>query len=61
MNIKEILLDEMKRLNRLNDNLEKKIIREGIFNNEPEQIVNNIKAICIITDAICNLHSNSII
>lgn len=39
MEIKDYLLDEMKRLNRLNDSLEKKINQEKDFNNEPEQIV----------------------
>ncbi len=61
MNIQDYLLDEMKRLNRLNDNLEKKIIKEEIFRNEPEQIVCNVNSICKISDAICNLHNNCII
>ena len=38
----------MKRLNRLNDNLEKKIIREEAFNNESEQILHNIESMCDI-------------
>lgn len=61
MNIQDYLLDEMKRLNRLNDSLEKKINKDKAFNDEPEQIVNNVKSICEISDAICNLHSNGII
>ena len=48
MEIKDYLLDEMKRLNRLNDSLEKKINREQAVNNEPEQIVKNILAMCEI-------------
>lgn len=52
MNIKEILLDEIKRLNRLNDNLEKKINKEEVFSNEPEQIVCNVEAMCDIARII---------
>ena len=52
MEIKDYLLDEMKRLNRLNDILEKKINQEKDFNNEPEQIVCNVKAMCDIADII---------
>lgn len=52
MEIKEILLDEMKRLNRMNDNLEKMIIKEKTFNNEPEQIVCNVNAMCEIASII---------
>lgn len=61
MNINDYLMDELKRLNRLNDNLEKKINQCNTEGNEPEQIVNNAKSICEISDAICNLHSNGII
>lgn len=53
MEIKDYMLDEMKRLNRLNDNLEKKIIKEQAVNNEPEQIVCNIRAMCEIANNIC--------
>lgn len=52
MKIEEILLDEMKRLNRLNDSLEKMIIKEKAFNNEPEQIVCNIEAMCQIAKIV---------
>jgi hypothetical protein len=52
MEIKDYLLDEMKRLNRLNDILEKKINQEKDFNNEPEQIVCNVKAMCDIAEII---------
>lgn len=61
MNIQDYLLDEMKRLNRLNDTLEKKIIKEEIFSNEPEQIVCNVETMCSIANSIGILHSNSII
>lgn len=52
MNIQDYLLDEMKRLNRLNDCLEKKINKENTEGNEPEQIVNNVKAMCDIATII---------
>lgn len=53
MEVRDYLLDEMKRLNRLNDSLEKKINKEQAVNNEPEQIVCNIKAMCEIANIIC--------
>lgn len=52
MEVKEYMLDEIKRLNRLNDNLEKKINKEQTVNNEPEQIVCNVKAMCEIANII---------
>ena len=61
MNITDYLKDEMKRLNRMNDNLEKNINKELAINNEPEQVVNNVKAMCEIANTICNLHGNCII
>lgn len=61
MNIKDYLKDEMKRLNRMNDNLEKKINQGNAVNNEPEQVVNNVKAMCEIANTICNLHRNCVI
>lgn len=61
MEIRDYLLDEMKRLNRLNDNLEKKIIKEQAINNEPEQIVCNVRAMCEIANTICNLRSGCIV
>ncbi len=48
--IREYLKDELKRLNRMNDLLEKDI-NTGKLNVEPEQIVNivnNVKAMCEI-------------
>ncbi|MDO4282380.1 MAG: hypothetical protein Q4D02_01975 [Clostridia bacterium] len=45
-----ILLDELKRLNRMNDLLEKKINTGKAISNEPEQIVNNVLAMCKIAD-----------
>lgn len=56
MEVQDYVLDEMKRLNRINDILEKKINQEQINNNEPEQIVNNVKAMCEIANRISNLH-----
>lgn len=48
MEIKDYLKDEMKRLNRMNDLLEKKINQGNVINNEPEQIVNNVLTMCKI-------------
>lgn len=52
MEIRDYLLDEMKRLNRINDGLEKKINQGKNFNDEPEQIVCNVKAMCDIAEII---------
>lgn len=52
MSINEYLKDELKRLNRINDALEKKIIKNETLSNEPEQIVCNIKAMCEIAKTI---------
>lgn len=52
MKIKDYLLDEMKRLNRQNDILEKKINQGQAVNNEPEQIVCNVKAMCDIASIL---------
>lgn len=48
MNITDYLKDEIKRLNRLNDGLEKKINQGNAVNNEPEQIICNVNAMCEI-------------
>ena len=48
MEIKDYLKDELKRLNRMNDLLEKKINQGQAVSNEPEQIVNNICTMCQI-------------
>ena len=61
MSINDYLRDEMKRLNRINDLLEKKLNTDDTISNEPEQIVNNVKAMCEIANAICNLHSRCIV
>lgn len=50
MDIKDYMLDEMKRLNRMNDLLEKKINTNNAVNNEPEQIIMNIRAMCKIAE-----------
>lgn len=50
MEVRDYLKDELKRLNRMNDLLEKDI-NTGKLNVEPEQIVNivnNVKAMCEI-------------
>lgn len=52
MNINDYLMDELKRLNRLNDKLEKEINTGNVMDNEPEQIVCNVKAMCEIADTI---------
>lgn len=48
MEIKDYLKDELKRLNRMNDLLEKKINQGNAINNEPEQIICNVNAMCEI-------------
>ncbi len=50
MGINDYLKDELKRLNRMNDLLEKKINQGQAVNNEPEQIVNNVLAMCEIAN-----------
>lgn len=47
-----ILLDELKRLNRQNDLLEKKINTNTLTDNEPEQVVKNVLAMCEIADRL---------
>lgn len=61
MEVRDYLKDELKRLNRMNDLLEKKINQDLAISNEPEQIVNNVKAMCEIASAICGLHINGFI
>lgn len=48
MNINDYLKDELKRLNRMNDLLEKKINQGQAMNDEPEQIICNVLAMCEI-------------
>lgn len=50
MEIRDYLKDESKRLNRMNDLLEKKINQGQEISNEPEQIVCNVKAMCDIAN-----------
>jgi len=52
MNMREYLIDELKRLNRMNDLLEKRINQNQFedLDNEPEQIVDNVKAMCEIAE-----------
>lgn len=50
MEIKDYLLDELKRLNRMNDLLEKKMNQGVAVSNEPEQIVKNVLAMCEIAE-----------
>lgn len=49
MEIREYLKDELKRLNRMNDLLEKDI-NIGKLNVEPERIISNVKAMCEIAN-----------
>ena len=60
METRDYLTDELKRLNRMNDLLEKKINQNQAVNNEPEQVVNNVKAMYQIVNAICELHINGL-
>lgn len=55
MEIKDCLKDELKRLNRINDLLEKQINQGSIKDSEPEQIVNNVKAMCEIANTIYDI------
>ena len=52
MKITDYLKDELKRLNRMNDLLEKKINQNQAVNNEPEQIIDNVLAMCKIARTI---------
>lgn len=52
MKITEYLKNEMKRLKRMNDLLEKKIDQGQAVNNEPEQILKNVLAMCEIADIL---------
>lgn len=51
MELEDYLREELKRLNRLNDLLEKQM-KGTLTNKEPEQIVCNVKAICEIANTI---------
>ena len=51
--IENILKNELKRLNKLNNSLEKNI-------DDIEQIVDNVKAMCGIANTISILHANGI-
>lgn len=55
MNEIDILKDELKRLNRMNDLLEKKINQGQLIINEPEQIVCNVNAMCEIANTMYKL------
>lgn len=52
MEVNDYLKDELKRLNRMNDLLEKQINQGTIKDNEPERIVSNVKAMCEIANTI---------
>lgn len=58
MDIQDYLMDEMKRLNRLNDKCEKSINIGNVNGSEPKQIVNNVNAMCQIALTICDLKKN---
>lgn len=61
MEVRDYLKDELKRLNRMNDLLEKKINQDLAISNEPEQIVNNVKAMCEIANTMWGLHINGFV
>jgi len=48
----DYLIEELKRLNRVNDFLEKKMKQEIVIQKEPEQIENNVLAMCEIVKTI---------
>lgn len=54
MEIDDYLKDELKRLNRRNDLLEQNLKQSQAFCDEPNQIVNNIDAMCEIVKTIKN-------
>lgn len=52
MEIKDYLLDELKRLNRLNDLLEKNINQGKSVGGEQEKIIKNVSAMCEIANTL---------
>lgn len=52
MEVKDYLLDELKRLNRLNDLLEKNINQEKSVGREQEKIIKNVSAMCEIANTL---------
>lgn len=52
MDIAGYLKDELRRLNRINDLLEKQMNKADVITNEPEQIVNNVRAMCEIAKSM---------
>lgn len=48
----EYLKNELKRLNKINCLLEDKMRKADVIENEPEQIVNNVRAMCEIADRL---------
>lgn len=57
MKIEDYLKDELERLSNINDVLYEKINNEQSIYNEPEQIIDNVKAMCEIANTICNLRA----
>lgn len=51
MDYKQTLLEEIKRLNRLNSKYEKRILANK-YDDEPDLIVNNVSAMCEIADIL---------
>lgn len=47
MDVKKCLEKELERLVKMNDKIEKEI-NSGVMGNKPEQIINNVKAMCVI-------------
>ena len=52
MEERTILMEEMRRLNRLNVVYEKNILGEKMFRNEPELVEKNVLAMCQIANSL---------
>ena len=52
MDIAGYLKDELRRLNRISDLLERQMNKADVITNEPEQIVNNVRAMCELADKL---------
>lgn len=53
MDYKQTLLEELKRLNRLNEKYEK-IVIAGNYEDEPKLIISNVSAMCEIANSLKN-------
>lgn len=50
--VRDYLADELKRLNRINDKMEKNVNIDNVFNEPEQKIVNNVLAMCQIANTI---------